>query len=82
MISCARATRAPQKVLVGRAQWEINQPPSLKRERASLEGPLYGGHSTRADEVQRPHPAQRVCFEEALVESKKRLSIKHTYQDL
>jgi hypothetical protein len=28
----------PQKALVGRAQWEINQPPSLKRLRASLEG--------------------------------------------
>jgi len=28
----------PQKALVGRAQWEINQPPSLKRQRASLEG--------------------------------------------
>ena len=28
----------PQKALVGRAQWKINQPPSLKRLRASLEG--------------------------------------------
>jgi hypothetical protein len=27
-----------QNVLVRRAQWEINQPPSLKRKRASLEG--------------------------------------------
>ena len=27
-----------QNVLVRRAQGEINQPPSLKRERASLEG--------------------------------------------
>ena len=27
-----------QKALVGRAQYKINQPPSLKRERASLEG--------------------------------------------
>ena len=34
---CSRNAR-PQKALVGRAQWEINQPPSLKRERASLEG--------------------------------------------
>jgi hypothetical protein len=25
-------------VLVGRAQWKLNQPPSLERERASLEG--------------------------------------------
>ena len=28
----------PEKALVGRAQWKIIQPPSLKRERASLEG--------------------------------------------
>ena len=27
-----------QNVLVRCAQWKINQPPSLKRERASLEG--------------------------------------------
>ena len=29
-----------KNVLVRRAQWEINQPPSLKRKRASLEGLL------------------------------------------
>ena len=34
---CSRNAR-PQKALVGRAQWKINQLPSLKRERASLEG--------------------------------------------
>ena len=34
---CSRNAR-PEKALVGRAQWKINQPPSLKRERASLEG--------------------------------------------
>ena len=34
---CSRNAR-PQKALVGRAQWKINQPPSLKRSRASLEG--------------------------------------------
>ena len=34
---CSRNAR-PQKALVGRAQWEINQLPSLKRQRASLEG--------------------------------------------
>jgi len=34
---CSRNAR-PQKALVGRAQWKINQPPSLKSERASLEG--------------------------------------------
>ena len=34
---CSRNAR-PQKALVGRAQGKINQPPSLKRKRASLEG--------------------------------------------
>ena len=30
MIFCARATRGLRSALVGRAQWQINQPPSLK----------------------------------------------------
>ncbi len=34
---CSRNARS-RTPLVGRAQWEINQPPSLKRQRASLEG--------------------------------------------
>ncbi len=34
---CSRNAR-PEKALVGRAQWKINQPPSLKRKRASFEG--------------------------------------------
>jgi hypothetical protein len=34
---CSRNARL-KKALVGRAQWKINQPPSLKRQRASLEG--------------------------------------------
>jgi hypothetical protein len=34
---CSRNAR-PRKALVGRAQWKINQPPSLERSRASLEG--------------------------------------------
>jgi hypothetical protein len=35
----AASLNASEKVaLVGRAQWKINQPPSLKRYRASLEG--------------------------------------------
>ena len=34
---CSRNARPP-KALVGRAQWKISQPPSLKRERASVEG--------------------------------------------
>jgi hypothetical protein len=37
---CSRNARPP-KALVGRAQWKINQPPSLKRERASLEGSYW-----------------------------------------
>jgi len=36
---CSRNAR-PGKALVGRAQWKINQPPSLERERASLEGSI------------------------------------------
>ena len=36
---CSRNAR-PEKALVGRAHWKINQAPSLKRERASLEGRL------------------------------------------
>ncbi|MEK7352413.1 MAG: hypothetical protein AAB177_16200, partial [Nitrospirota bacterium] len=34
---CSRNAR-PRKALVGRAQWKINQPPSPKKQRASLEG--------------------------------------------
>jgi hypothetical protein len=33
---CSRNAR-PEKALVGRAQWKINQPPSLEGEQASLE---------------------------------------------
>ena len=40
---CSRNAR-PQMALVGRAQWKINQPPSLKRERASLEESLAVRH--------------------------------------
>jgi len=29
-LPCSRNAR-PQKALVGRAQWEVNQPPSLKK---------------------------------------------------
>jgi hypothetical protein len=34
---CSRNARS-RTPLVGRAQWKINQPPSLKKKRASLEG--------------------------------------------
>ena len=35
-----RRDRPDEPAFVGRAQWEINQPPSLKRQRASLEGSI------------------------------------------
>jgi hypothetical protein len=35
---CSRNAR-PEKALVGRAQWKINQPPSLKRERRLTSDP-------------------------------------------
>ena len=38
-LPCSRNARS-RTPLVGRAQWKINQPPSLKREQASLEGHL------------------------------------------
>jgi len=34
---CSRNARS-RTPLVGRAQWKINQPPSLEKQRASLEG--------------------------------------------
>jgi hypothetical protein len=34
---CSRNARL-KKALVGRAQWKINQPPSLKRKQASFDG--------------------------------------------
>ena len=40
----SRIDQATLKVKWGRrAQWKINQPPSLKRQRASLEGLFRGG---------------------------------------
>jgi hypothetical protein len=47
---CSRNAR-PQKALVGRAQWKINQPPSLNRERASLEGSIRWMTVTRCAQV-------------------------------
>ena len=50
---CSRNAR-PQKALVGRAQWKINQPPSQKRSRASLKESIVFGcaRSMRAFEDQ------------------------------
>jgi hypothetical protein len=51
---CSRNAR-PQKALVGRAQWKINQPPSLKRDKQAWRKHVYRpmravegdlGHST------------------------------------
>ena len=50
---CSRNAR-PQKALVGRAQWKIIQPPSLKRARASLEGSFI---SFRAFEDRPAYPS-------------------------
>jgi hypothetical protein len=51
---CSRNAR-PQKALVGRAQWKINHPPSLERQRASLEGSsvtsLDGRNRTSMDAI-------------------------------
>jgi hypothetical protein len=52
---CSRNARS-RTPLVGRAQWEINQPPSLKRKQASLEGLLYGGRPMRAVKDGLPTP--------------------------
>jgi len=51
---CSRNAR-PQKALVERAQWKINQPPSLKRERASLKGSPVASFDARREgyEVER-----------------------------
>jgi len=57
---CSRNAR-PKKALVGRAQWKINQPPSPKRYRASLDGLLMRavegslGHSSREVVRMEPH---------------------------
>ena len=37
---CSRNAR-PQKALVGRAQWKINQPPSLEEITSKLGGSMY-----------------------------------------
>jgi hypothetical protein len=49
---CSRNAR-PQKALVGRAQWKINQPPSLKRHERAWKDQLY--RLTRAIEDQPGH---------------------------
>jgi hypothetical protein len=51
---CSRNAR-PQKALVGRAQWKINQPPSLKRKQVSLEGSFLTSFDARNIGSTRPH---------------------------
>jgi hypothetical protein len=50
---CSRNAR-PQKALVGRAQWKINQPPSPRNNKRAWREHLY--RSTRAIEDQPGHP--------------------------
>jgi hypothetical protein len=54
---CSRNAR-PQKALVGRAQWKINQPPSLERETSKLGRIIWKdeGRSMRAVGAQTDHP--------------------------
>jgi hypothetical protein len=51
---CSRNAR-PQKALVGRAQWKINQAPSLERNEQAWREHIY--RLTRALEVIPVHPA-------------------------
>jgi hypothetical protein len=53
-LPCSRNARS-QTPLVGRAQWKIIQPPSLKRERVSLEGAIDRNVSLDACNTERPH---------------------------
>jgi len=52
-LPCSRNAR-PEKALVGRAQWKINQPPSLERNEQAWKEHVY--RSTRALEVTPFHP--------------------------
>ena len=53
---CSRNAR-PEKALVGRAQWKINQPPSLEGNEQAWKEHVYC--STRAREVAPFHPVTR-----------------------
>jgi len=50
---CSRNAR-PQKALVGRAQWKINQAPSLERNEQAWKEHVY--RSMRAAEAGSPNP--------------------------
>jgi hypothetical protein len=51
---CSRNARPP-KALVGRAQWKINQPPSLRREQASLAGACISYDARSERQFGHPH---------------------------
>ncbi len=57
---CSRNAR-PQKALVGRAQWKINQPPSLERETSKLGRSIWTdeGRSMRAVKDSLATPLER-----------------------
>jgi len=59
---CSRNARL-KKALVGRAQWKINRPPSMKRERASLQGSPVASFDTRGEghELERETIPARAC---------------------
>ena len=66
---CSRNARL-KKALVGRAQWKITQPPSLERERASLDG-SYMSFDARSegqsgDSLERPSVILQRAQQEAL----------------
>jgi hypothetical protein len=50
---CSRNAR-PEKALVGRAQWKINQPPSLKRKQPRLEGACISPNARSERQFGRP----------------------------
>ena len=52
---CSRNAR-PQKVLVGRAQWKINQPPSPEERPSPLGGIIESGGAVRPEQTKIPPP--------------------------
>jgi len=64
---CSRNAR-PEKALVGRAQWKINQPPSLRREQTSLERACIS--SDARSEQQTGRPRGEILRSPSLVEAR------------
>ena len=63
---CSRNAR-PEKALVGRAQWKINQPPSLERDEQAWKEHVY--RSMRAREVAPFYPVTRWEKEKMMTEN-------------